>query len=54
MTTSSSAPIRLASEDVIINAPMSYAGSAQRIMRIRRRAEGGRRLSPRSRRSRPC
>ncbi len=41
MTTSSSAPIRLASEDVIINAPMSYAGSAQRIMRIRRRAEGG-------------
>jgi hypothetical protein len=36
-----SAPVRLASEDVIINAPMSYAGSAQRIMRIRRRAEGG-------------
>jgi hypothetical protein len=32
---------RLASEDVIINAPMSYAGSAQRIMRIRRRAPGG-------------
>ncbi len=44
MTTSPSAPIRLASEDVIINAPMSYAGSAQRIMRIRRRAEGGRKL----------
>jgi hypothetical protein len=34
-------PIRLASEDVIINAPMSYAGSAQRIMRIRRRANAG-------------
>ncbi len=27
---------RLASEDVIINAPMSYAGSAQRISRLRR------------------
>jgi uncharacterized protein DUF1707 len=38
-------PVRLASEDVIINAPMSYAGSAQRIMRIRRRAEGGRTLA---------
>lgn len=35
------APVRLASEDVIINAPMSYAGSAQRIIRIRRRADGG-------------
>lgn len=35
------APSRLASEDVIINAPLSYAGSAQRIMRIRRRAGGG-------------
>ena len=34
-------PVRLASEDVIINAPMSYAGSAQRIMRLRRRAEVG-------------
>jgi hypothetical protein len=34
-------PVRLASEDVIINAPMSYAGSAQRIMRLRRRAPGG-------------
>ncbi|HET6871033.1 MAG TPA: DUF1707 domain-containing protein [Solirubrobacteraceae bacterium] len=45
MTTSPSAPIRLASEDVIINAPMSYAGSAQRIMRIRRRGEGGGRLA---------
>jgi Domain of unknown function (DUF1707) len=33
--------VRLASEDVIINAPMSYAGSAQRIMRLRRLAEGG-------------
>jgi Domain of unknown function (DUF1707) len=32
---------RLMSEDVIINAPMSYAGSAQRIMRIRRRARDG-------------
>jgi hypothetical protein len=31
-------PARLASEDVIISAPMSYAGSAQRIMRLRRRA----------------
>jgi uncharacterized protein DUF1707 len=34
-------PARLASEDVIINAPMSYAGSAQRIMRIRRSAHVG-------------
>ena len=34
-------PARLASEDVIINAPMSYAGSAQRIMRLRRSAEVG-------------
>jgi Domain of unknown function (DUF1707) len=34
-------PIRLASEDVIINAPLSYAGSAQRIFRIRRRAPEG-------------
>jgi hypothetical protein len=34
-------PIRLASEDVIINAPMSYAGSAQRIFRLRRRAHSG-------------
>lgn len=41
MSTSSEAPVRLASEDVIINAPMSYAGSAQRVMRIRRRAAGG-------------
>ncbi|MGO9898968.1 MAG: DUF1707 domain-containing protein [Solirubrobacteraceae bacterium] len=37
-------PTRLASEDVIINAPMSYAGSAQRIMRLRRRADAGRAL----------
>ena len=37
-------PARLASEDVIINAPMSYAGSAQRIMRLRRRASGGSQL----------
>jgi hypothetical protein len=35
------APTRLASEDVIINAPLSYAGSAQRIWRIRRRATEG-------------
>jgi hypothetical protein len=34
-------PARLASEDVIINAPMSYAGSAQRILRLRRRARDG-------------
>jgi hypothetical protein len=34
-------PARLASEDVIINAPMSYAGSAQRIFRLRRRARSG-------------
>ena len=34
-------PTRLASEDVIINAPLSYAGSAQHIMRIRRRADVG-------------
>jgi Domain of unknown function (DUF1707) len=34
-------PARLASEDVIINAPMSYAGSAQRIMRLRRSAHAG-------------
>ncbi|HEY1524333.1 MAG TPA: DUF1707 domain-containing protein [Solirubrobacteraceae bacterium] len=33
-------PARLASEDVIISAPMSYVGSAQRIMRIGRRARG--------------
>jgi hypothetical protein len=44
MSTSPGAPVRLASEDVIINAPMSYAGSAQRIMRIRRRADGGGKL----------
>ena len=37
-------PARLASEDVIINAPMSYAGSAQRIIRLRRRADGGAKL----------
>ena len=45
MTTTPSAPVRLASEDVIINAPMSYVGSAQRIMRLRRRAEGGSKLA---------
>lgn len=32
-------PTRLASEDVIINAPFSYAGSAQRIWRVRRHAK---------------
>jgi hypothetical protein len=36
--TSPQPPTRLASEDVIINAPMSYTGSAQRIFRLRRRA----------------
>jgi hypothetical protein len=36
---------RLASEDVIINAPMSYVGSAQRIMRLRRRANPGAELT---------
>src|ERR1700726_4085973 len=41
VSTSPQPPARLASEDVIINAPMSYAGSAQRIMRLRRRAQGG-------------
>jgi Domain of unknown function (DUF1707) len=41
MTTQPQPPTRLASEDVIINAPMSYAGSAQRIMRIRRHADVG-------------
>ena len=34
-------PTRLASEDVIINAPMSFVGSAQRIFRLRRRANSG-------------
>ncbi len=34
-------PVRLASEEVIINAPMSYAGSAQRIIRLQRRADSG-------------
>jgi len=38
MTTQPQVPARLASEDVIISAPMSYAGSAQRIFRLRRRA----------------
>jgi hypothetical protein len=38
-------PARLASEDVIINAPMSYAGSAQRILRLRRHANGGAKLA---------
>ena len=41
MSTSPQPPARLASEDVIINAPMSYAGSAQRIFRLRRRAHSG-------------
>ena len=34
-------PARLASEDIIINAPMSFAGSAQRIMRLRRIGSAG-------------
>jgi len=41
MSTPGQPPARLASEDVIISAPMSYAGSWQRIMRLRRRAAGG-------------
>ena len=41
MSASPQPPARLASEDVIINAPMSYAGSAQRILRLRRRARNG-------------
>jgi hypothetical protein len=41
VSTSPKPPARLASEDVIINAPMSYAGSAQRILRLRRRAHDG-------------
>jgi len=41
MSTAPQPPARLASEDVIINAPMSYAGSAQRIFRLRRRAHSG-------------
>lgn len=41
MATGVQAPARLASEDVIINAPLSFAGSAQRIMRLRRSAPGG-------------
>ncbi len=45
MSTSPNRPGRLASEDVIINAPMSYVGSAQRIMRIRRRADDGGKLA---------
>ena len=32
----SAAPVRHKSEDVIINAPMSFAGSAQRAWRLRR------------------
>ncbi|HYB28063.1 MAG TPA: DUF1707 domain-containing protein [Solirubrobacteraceae bacterium] len=44
MSTSPKPPTRLASEDVIISAPMSYTGSAQRIIRLRRRADGGRKL----------
>jgi hypothetical protein len=44
MGTSPNGPVRLASEDVVINAPMSYAGSAQRLMRVRRHADGGGKL----------
>jgi hypothetical protein len=36
------APERLASENVIINAPMSFSGSAQRAWRLRRGTTGGR------------
>lgn len=45
MSTTLQGPARLASEDVIINAPMSYAGSAQRILRLRRHADGGGKLA---------
>jgi hypothetical protein len=45
MSTLPQPPTRLASEEVIISAPMSYAGSAQRIIRLRRRADGGRKLA---------
>jgi Domain of unknown function (DUF1707) len=38
-------PTRLASEDVIISAPMSYVGSAQRIIRIRRKADNDKTLA---------
>ena len=41
MSTQPHPPTRLPSEDVIISAPMSYAGSAQRIMRLRRLAHPG-------------
>lgn len=41
MSTAPQPPARLASEDVIINAPMSYSGSAQRIFRLRRHAHSG-------------
>jgi hypothetical protein len=44
MTTQHRAPATLPSEDVILSAPMSYTGSARRIMRIRRRASGRRTL----------
>jgi hypothetical protein len=45
MSTQQKPATRLASEDVIISAPMSYAGSAQRIIRLRRRARGGQELA---------
>lgn len=45
MSTEPQFPARLASEDVIISAPMSYAGSAQRIWRLRRRAHTDRELT---------
>jgi hypothetical protein len=45
MSTQPQFPARLASEDVIINAPMSYAGSAQRIWRLRRRAQSDQALA---------
>jgi hypothetical protein len=45
MSSAPNGPARLASEDVVINAPMSYAGSAQRIIRVRRHADGGGKLA---------
>jgi DUF1707 SHOCT-like domain len=45
MSSKPQAPAPLASEDVIISAPMSHAGSAQRIMRLRRRGHTQRTLA---------
>ena len=41
MNTQLRGPTRLPSEEVIVSAPMSYSGSAQRIVRLRRRAQPG-------------